>query len=99
MAAGATYSEGTGDRTLEYQSKGEETEKTHYLVLPSSYLQFAGGVNYTGDEGFVFTATTGSAALVRSNTRFVDGSFDSYKEIRAVYHGGVILSVAFGYAF
>jgi hypothetical protein len=67
--------------------------------LPSSYLQFGGGVNYTGDEGFTFTATTGYSALVRSNTRFVDGSFDSYKEIRAVYHGGLILSVAFGYAF
>ena len=45
-------------------------------------------------------ATTGySFLLERPNTRFVDGSRDAYKNLRGVYRGGLIVSVAFGYAF
>jgi hypothetical protein len=96
LGAGITYSGGTGDKPIEYESKGE---KTSYKVLPSAYVQLAGGVNYTGSEGFVFMATTGYAMLLDSNTRQVDGSVAAYHEVRALYHGGLILSVAFGYAF
>jgi hypothetical protein len=57
-------------------------------------------VNYTGTEGFVFTATTGYSFLLKDhNTTYVSGSTDAYKDVKAVYDGGLIVSVAFGYAF
>jgi hypothetical protein len=97
LALGAIYSTGTGDQPIETESK---SEKVKLRVLDSGAVQFAAGVNYTGREGFVFMATTGYSILVKENrTRYVEGSMDAYNDVRAIYTGGLILSVAFGYAF
>lgn len=94
---GITYSAGTGGQDIELESKGD---KAKLEILESPYLQLAAGVNYTGDEGFVFTATTGYAHLLRKeNTRFVSGSLEAYNDVEGIYEGGLIVSVAFGYAF
>jgi len=96
LAAGLTYANGTGGKTAEVQSKGEKAELE---VLPSAYVQFAGGVNYTGGEGFVFMATTGYALLLEKNTRYVSGNLPAYNDQKVLFRGGLIVSVAFGYAF
>jgi hypothetical protein len=97
LGGGLSYASGTGGRSIEIQSKGE---KTKLEVLPSPFLQIAGGVNYTGNEGFMFMATTGYAILLdRPNTRYVNGSLNAYNDVKAIYDGGLIVSVAFGYAF
>jgi len=97
IGAGMSIASGTGGQSIEQESKGE---KAKYTILTSPFVQLAAGVNYTGTEGFMFTATTGYAILTRSrNTRFVSGSTAAYDDIRALYGGGLILSVAFGYAF
>ncbi len=94
---GFTYSSGSGGQEIKLESQGDEATLE---VLGSPYLQLAAGVNYTGKEGFVFTATTGYALLLRkNNTVFVDGSPEAYDDIKPIYDGGPILSVAFGYAF
>jgi hypothetical protein len=96
LGAGITYSGGTGGKSFEIQSKGE---KAQLELLDSGFVQLAGGVNYTGSEGFVFMATTGYAILLRNNTRFVSGNRAAYDDLKSLYKGGLILSVAFGYAF
>lgn len=97
LGAGVSFASGTGGQEFEAESGGE---KAKLEVLSSPFLQFAGGVNYTGSEGFVFTATTGySLLLKKENTRYVSGSRDAYDDLQAIYEGGLIVSVAFGYAF
>ncbi|RYZ04016.1 MAG: hypothetical protein EOO73_25520 [Myxococcales bacterium] len=97
FGAGFSYATGLGDQDVELESKGE---KAKLRVLPSTFLQLAGGVNYTGREGFVFTATTGYSLLLRDqNTTYSSGSRETYDDAKAIYDGGLILSVAFGYAF
>ena len=94
---GATFSQGSGGEEVETQPRGETIK---LKVLPSTYVQLAGGVNYTGSEGFVFMATTGYAIRLANNTRFVSGDREVYEEdVRPLFRGGVIISVAFGYAF
>lgn len=97
LGAGMSFASGTGGQDVELESKGE---KAKLRVLSSSFVQLAGGVNYTGTEGFVFTATTGYSILTRkNNTRFVSGSRDTYDDVKPLYDGGLIVSVMFGYAF
>jgi hypothetical protein len=96
LGAGLTYSGGSDGKSLEIQSKGE---KAQMEFLDSGFVQLAGGINYTGSEGFVFMATTGYALLLRNNTRFVSGDRTVYNDVKSLYRGGVIVSVAFGYAF
>jgi hypothetical protein len=97
FAAGFSYASGTSGQDIEISSKGE---KTKLRVYKSPFLQLGAGVNYTGTEGFVFTATTGYSFLLRDhNTFHVDGSPTAYNDVKALYDGGVIVSVAFGYAF
>lgn len=92
-----TYSAGSAGQELELESKGE---KTKLEVFGSPYLQLAGGVNYTSDNGFVFMATTGYAILLREhNTKYVSGSIEAYDDFQPLYEGGLVVSVAFGYAF
>jgi hypothetical protein len=97
LGLGVTYSSGSGGQEIELESKGD---KTKLEVLGSPYLQLAGGVNYTADGGFVFMATTGYAILLRDhNTVYASGSTEAYDDVVPLYDGGLIVSVAFGYAF
>jgi hypothetical protein len=94
---GMTYSPSSGGQEIEVQARGETVKLE---LLPSAYGHLAAGVNYTGAEGFVFMATTGAALRVASNTRYRSGDRDIYvNDVRPLYRGGVIVSVAFGYAF
>ena len=94
LGVGFTHSEGIPEVEAESQS-----EKVKLEVLSSSYVQFAGGVNYTGREGFVFMAMIGYAHLIEPNTRYLSGSMDAYEDLRPIYGGGSVISFAFGYAF
>jgi hypothetical protein len=96
LATGMTYSDGSKGKSTELRANGESAS---IELLPSEYLQLAGGVNYTGSEGFVFMATTGYALRFQSNTRFVGGDRPTYDSLKPLYRGGLIVSVAFGYAF
>lgn len=97
VGAGVSLASGTADQDIELESRGE---KAKLRILSSPFLQIAAGVNYTGREGFVFTATTGYSLLLKDhNTVFVSGSPDAYNDVKVIYDGGLILSVAFGYAF
>ncbi len=98
LGAGFSFAGGPGDQEIDFESKGE---KAKGRILASPFVQLAGGVNYTGSEGFMFTATTGYSILARKggNTRFVSGSQEAYDDIKPVFGGGLILSVVFGYAF
>ena len=97
FAAGMSYAGGTGGQDVDTQSKGE---KVTYRVYKSPFLQLGAGVNYTGTEGFTFMATTGYSLLLRDhNTFFVDGSTAAYNDVKPLYDGGLIISVAFGYSF
>jgi hypothetical protein len=93
---GITHALGTGGNEVELESK---SEKVKLEILPSSYLQFVGGVNYTGTEGFVFSGLLGYAVLLKKNTRYRSGSMDAYEDVKPIYGGGVVVSLAFGYAF
>lgn len=98
VAGGMAYAAGFGDQAIEGQ--GQSSEKAKLRVLESPFVQAAAGLNYTGTEGFAFTATTGYSILLENdNTRFVSGSREAYDDLRKGYKGGLILSVAFGYAF
>lgn len=97
VGGGLSYATGLGDQDVELESNGE---KAKLRVLSSPFAQVAVGANYTGREGFVFTATTGYSILLRDqNTTYQSGSYDTYEDTKIIYDGGLILSVAFGYAF
>lgn len=97
FAAGFSYAGGTSGQNAEITSKGE---KAKLRVYKSPFLQVGAGVNYTGTEGFAFTALGGYSLLLRDhNTFFVEGSRAAYDDFKPVYGGGIMLSVAFGYAF
>ena len=82
------------------QEPPEAAETVKLDVLRSGYVHLGAGVNYTGKEGFVFMATTGAALRLASNTRYVSGDYELYKsDVRPLYRGGMIVSLAFGYAF
>jgi len=49
--------------------------------------------------GVFISATTGYALLLQKNTRFVSGDLAAYNDQKGLFKGGLILSVAFGYAF
>jgi hypothetical protein len=95
FGAGFTQSSGIEDN-VPLVVQGEEVT---IKVLGSSYVQLVGGVNYTGREGFVFTGLLGYAFLLEPNTRYIEGAMDRYEEARQLYAGGVVISLAFGYAF
>jgi hypothetical protein len=96
VAVGGTYSP-PSEEAIEVQVQGETVKLD---VLQSGYVHLGAGVNYTGSEGFVFMATTGAALRVASNTRYVSGDYELYKsDVRPLYRGGMIVSLAFGYAF
>lgn len=96
-AVGATYSPSTNGKEIEVQARGETVKLE---LLPSGYVHLGAGVNYTGSEGFVFMATTGAALRVASNTRYRSGDYQIYvDDVRPLYRGGLIISLAFGYAF
>ena len=73
LGAGVTYSAGSGGNEVPVQSTDEEAK---IEVFGSPYLQLVGGVNYTGDEGFVFTATTGdwTGAVQAAELSAADGA-------------------------
>lgn len=97
LAAGFSYAAGSGDQDLDGEARGE---KFKYRVSGSPFAQLAGGVNYTGREGFVFAATGGySRLLKKENAQYVSGSVDGFKDVQALVKGGVLVAVAFGYAF
>lgn len=97
LGAGAAFASGYGDQAIDAQYG---TDKAKMKVAPSPFAQVAGGVNYTGTEGFVFTAAAGYSFLLKDkNTTYVSGSTDAYNYVKGIYDGGIILSVAFGYAF
>jgi len=98
LSAGFSFAGGTGGKEIDFENDGE---KARGKVLASPFVQLGGGVNYTGGEGFMFTAATGYSILARRgrNTRYVSGSPAAYDAIRPIFGGGVIVSVAFGYAF
>jgi hypothetical protein len=97
LGAGLTYALGSGGQAIETQSGND---KVKLEVLGSPYLQLVGGVNYTGSEGFVFMATAGYAVLLNeNNTRYESGSTKAFDDVTALVDGGVVVSVAFGYAF
>jgi len=97
VGAGFSYASGSNGQPVPVQGKNE---KANLHIFKSPFLQLAAGVNYTGAEGFAFTATTGYSLLLRDhNTSFVDGSLAAYDDQKLVYRGGVIVSFAFGYAF
>lgn len=98
LSAGFSYAGGSGNQSIDFESKGE---KAKGKVLGSPFVQLGGGVNYTGSEGFMFTFATGYSILARkgSNTRYISGAREAYDDIRPIFGGGLILSVAFGYAF
>jgi hypothetical protein len=97
LGAGISYASGTSGQNSTTQSRGEDVT---FRVYKSPFLQLAAGVNYTGTEGFAFTATTGYSILLRDhNTLYVGGSRDAYNDIKPIFDGGLIVSVAFGYAF
>lgn len=97
IGAGFSYATGLSDTDVELESRGD---KVKLRVQPSPFLQIGAGVNYTGREGFMFNATTGYSVLLKDgNTAYSSGSLDAYNDVKSVYGGGLILSVAFGYAF
>ena len=97
VGVGLSYAGGSGGQEIDGEVQGD---KVKYKVLPSPFLQLGGGVNYTGTEGFVFTAGSGySLLLKKENVSYVSGSTDAFHDIEPIYDGGLILSVAFGYAF
>ena len=97
FAAGFSYASGSNDQNIDQQSKDE---KVKLRVYKSPFAQLGTGVNYTGTEGFAFTATLGYSILLRDhNTYFVEGSRAAYDDVKPIYGGGLIVSVAFGYAF
>jgi hypothetical protein len=96
IGAGFLYQSGSAGEAVELQSEGDSAKLE---VLGSSYAQLVAGVNYTGDEGFVFMATIGYAFLFGENTRFVSGSRAVYDDVRPLLGSGLVLSTSLGYAF
>jgi hypothetical protein len=97
LGGGMAYASGFADQELDAQYG---VDKAKMKVKASPFAQLAGGVNYTGTEGFVFTAAAGYSFLLRDkNTEYVSGSVDAYNGVKGIYGGGIIVSVAFGYAF
>lgn len=98
LGGGMSYASGFGDQVIDAQYG---TDKAKMKVDGSPFAQVAGGVNYTGKEGFTFTVAIGYSFLLKDhNTTFVSGSPEAYDYAKNnLYAGGKTLSAAFGYAF
>ncbi len=96
IGAGMLYGLGSGGNSFDVNGqKGTATVE----VKGSPFVQLVGGVNYTSDGGFTFLGTAGYAILLRKNTVYVSGSEETYDDVKALVGSGIVLSVAFGYAF
>jgi len=98
VGAGLLYGLGSGGEEVEVQGSQGEGKATAE-ILGSPYLQLVTGANYTSDGGFMFHATAGYAVLLKSNVRYVAGSPVTFETIKSATGSGIVLSVAFGYAF
>jgi hypothetical protein len=98
LGAGASIASGYGDTEIDAQWG---SEKAKIKVSTSPFAQVAGGVNYTGTEGFTFSVAVGYSFLLKdSNTTFVSGERVAYNYAKEnIYGGGKTFSAAFGYAF
>ena len=97
VGGGFSYALGSGAKPVETTLKGDTVK---FQVLRSPFLDLTTGVNYTGADGFAFTATTGYAILLRDhNTHYVEGSRQAFDDVRGIYKGGLVLALAVGYAF
>jgi hypothetical protein len=96
IGAGFLYAVGSGGTAVNVETQGDSARVE---ILGSPYAQLIAGVNYTGDQGFMFMATTGYAILLRDNTRFVSGSPGVHDDVRALVGSGLVASAAIGYAF
>ena len=96
VGAGVLSEVGSGGEAVNVTTQGDSARVE---ILESPYVQLVAGVNYTGDQGLMFMATTGYAILLQDNTRFVSGSADVYEDVRTLVGSGLVASVAMGYAF
>jgi len=98
FGVGLLYGLGSGGEPVEVAGQNGEGAAIAE-ILGSPYVQAVTGANYTSDGGFVFHATAGYAFLLKNNVRYISGSPVTFESIKSATGSGIVLSVAFGYAF
>lgn len=95
LAAGGLAATGIDDAKVRLHS-----DSSRIRVRPSSFLQFATGVNYTGNGGFTFMSTIGYALLLRDDNVVLRSGHPLSKSERAELAGsGLLFALSMGYAF
>jgi hypothetical protein len=71
-------------------------------VLPSPYLQFVSGIDWTSANGFTMVGALGYAFLLRdNNVEIVAGepTRDERRGLKIAFSSGLVISLAIGYTF
>ncbi len=100
VGLGAMVTTGLGE-TLDITD--DATGRTlNVRVLPSSYLQFVAGVDWTSRSGFTLIGALGYAHLLRDrNYEIVAGepNADERRALKLAFESGIVISLAIGYSF
>lgn len=98
LGAGVIFGSGTSGRSFEL-TDGAKSVWLH--LSPAAFLQFVGGVEYSGRGGFTFLATAGYAVRLQDNVVIDSGVPTTIHKsaMDLAYGSGMVLSLAFGYAF
>lgn len=99
VGVGYIYSTGFPDSYFEF----EESSGNIFIIelLPSSFIQIVGGVEFVVKNGFFMMATMGYAIQVESNINLISGypSADSERQMQILYGSGFVMEYGIGFIF
>lgn len=104
IGAGIIGASGFGDSPLSINENDPDPtrEKVNIKVLPSTWLQTVGGVDWIAPSGFNLIGTLGYAFLATKDpVQLVTGTpnAEERKAFDVLFRSNVVLSVALGYSF
>lgn len=99
IGVGYIYSTGFPGQYTDFED--EDGRIVTVEVIPSSFIQIVGGIEFVVDKGFFMMANLGYAIQINDNVNYVSGipsaSFDRAMQI--IYRSGIVLEFSIGYIF
>lgn len=99
VGVGYIFSTGFPGQFTEFED--EDGKYITVEILPSSFIQIVGGIEFVVDGGFFMMANLGYAIQVNDNVNYISGSpsetFDRAMQI--VYRSGIVFEISIGYIF
>jgi hypothetical protein len=99
IGVGYIYSTGFPGQLTDFEDEDGRTVTVE--ILPSSFIQIVGGIEFVVNGGFFMMANLGYAIQINDNVNYIAGSpsanFDRAMQI--IYRNGIVFEISIGYIF